>query len=610
MHAVSKIFHLILIKSTRYDSDGYPVQWFRSPLPANSLACLYGLADDCRRRKILGDDVDIRILAIDETNRRVDTAKLIGEIKRSGGGALIGLVGVQSNQFPRAVDMARHFLENDIAVAIGGFHVSGCLSMLDELPAEIKAAQEMGITIFAGEAEGQRLDELIIDAHAGQLKPIYNHVNQMPDLRNQPKPILPLKQIKRTFQAYSSFDLGRGCPFQCSFCCIINVQGRVSRFRTADDLEKIVRANQEIGINWFFVTDDNFARNKNWEEFFDRLIELRENEDIRLRLLIQVDTLCHRIPNFIEKAVGAGVDQVFIGLENINPDNLLAANKRQNHITEYRDMLLAWKKYPVVITASYIIGFANDTKASILNDMEVIKRELPVDILNLTNLTPLPGSADHKNMLLAGEWMDPDLNKYDLYHRVTHHGRMTDDEWDSAYIGAWRAFYTREHMETILKRMVALGSNKKLTTINRLTWYGAMANQRSGPSLEHGLIRIKHRADRRAGLPKENPLVFYPVYWFGVGVSFAREVMLNIRLRGVLRRINRDPQRKNYMDQAITPTNDRELGTLCLFSETRGGKDAVAKQRRQDNVRAKYKLAKSFQASPAAILRDAEMASK
>ena len=52
--------------------------------------------------------------------------------------------------------------------------------------------------------------------------------------------------------------------------------------------------------------------------------------------MIQVDTLCHKIPNFVEKAKRAGVKRVFIGLENINPDNLLAAKKRQNKITEYR----------------------------------------------------------------------------------------------------------------------------------------------------------------------------------------------------------------------------------------------------------------------------------
>ena len=97
------------------------------------------------------------------------------------------------------------------------------------------------------------------------------------------------------------------------------------------------------GIHRFFITDDNFARNKDWEAIFDRIIELRERDKIDVRLMIQVDTLCHKIPNFIEKAARAGVTRVFIGLENINPENLMAAKKRQNKITEYRKMLLAWK---------------------------------------------------------------------------------------------------------------------------------------------------------------------------------------------------------------------------------------------------------------------------
>ena len=111
------------------------------------------------------------------------------------------------------------------------------------------------------------------------------------------------------------------------------------------------------GIRKFFITDDNFARNKEWESTFDRLIELREKDGIPLGLMIQVDTLCHRIPNFMEKAKRAGVNKVFIGLENINPDNLAAAKKRQNKITEYRKMLLAWKKQGILTIAGYILAF-------------------------------------------------------------------------------------------------------------------------------------------------------------------------------------------------------------------------------------------------------------
>src|SRR6516165_3030748 len=64
-------FHLVLIKPTHYDDDGYPIQWLRSAIPSNTLACLNGLAEDCRKRQVLGPEVDTVISAFDETNRRV-----------------------------------------------------------------------------------------------------------------------------------------------------------------------------------------------------------------------------------------------------------------------------------------------------------------------------------------------------------------------------------------------------------------------------------------------------------------------------------------------------------------------------------------------------------
>ena len=138
-----------------------------------------------------------------------------------------------------------------------------------------------------------------------------------------------------------------------------------------------MRLNWAQGIGKFFITDDNFARNKQWESTFDRLIELREKDGIPLGLMIQVDTLCHKIPNFMEKAKRAGVNKVFIGLENINPDNLMAAKKRQNKITEYRKMLLAWKKQGIITIAGYILGFPADTPETIRRDIAIIKEELP-----------------------------------------------------------------------------------------------------------------------------------------------------------------------------------------------------------------------------------------
>ena len=97
--------------------------------------------------------------------------------------------------------------------------------------------------------------------------------------------------------------------------------------------------------------------------------------------------------------------RVFIGLENINPDNLIAAKKRQNKITEYREMLQKWRDHGAITYAGYILGFPGDTKESIMRDIEIIKRELPLDILEFFFLTPLPGSEDHK-VLCAERGLD------------------------------------------------------------------------------------------------------------------------------------------------------------------------------------------------------------
>src|SRR4029078_11039514 len=300
--AQANVLHFVMIKPSHYDEDGYPIQWARSAIPSNTLACLNALAEDARRREVVGPNVEIRLHTFDQTNRRVRPDRIIRMIRKLGGSALIGLVGVQSNQFPRSVDLARPFLAAGLPVCIGGFHVSGCIAMLPELPADIAVAQTMGISFFAGECEEGRLDEVLQDAWNGKLKPLYNYMDKLPTLTGEPPPFLPRKHVRRTSGSLSSIALGGVCPYQCSFCTIINVQGRKSRFRTPDDLEKIVRENHAQGIRRFFITYDNFARNRDWELVFDRLIHLRKTEFPGLGFTIQVDTLCHKIPNFIEKA--------------------------------------------------------------------------------------------------------------------------------------------------------------------------------------------------------------------------------------------------------------------------------------------------------------------
>jgi Radical SAM superfamily len=584
---LADVFHLVLIKPTHYDDDGYPIRWVKGVLPSNTLGCLNSLAKDTGRRQALGGDVEIRVHAYDETNQRVRPERIVRLIRRAGGRALVGLVGVQSNQFPRAVDLARPFRAAGLPVCIGGFHVSGSLAMLPEMPAEMVEAQALGISFFAGEAEHGRLDEVVRDAWHGALKPIYNYMNDLPALEGEPAPILPPRHIRRVSGSLSSLDLGRGCPYQCSFCTIINVQGRKSRFRTPDDLERTVRENYAQGIKRYFVTDDNFARNRNWEALFDRMIRLRVGEGLNIGFSIQVDTLCHRVPNFIEKAAQAGVRRVFIGLENINPDNLIASKKHQNKITEYRVMLQKWRETGAITCAGYILGFPGDTRETILRDIEIIKRELPLDILELFYLTPLPGSEDHKTLFGEGVWMDPDLNKYDLYHRVAHHPKMSDAEWEEVFRAGWESYYSFEHVRTILRRAAANPRGNPQKMLTTILWFKLMTMFEAVHPLEGGAFRRKARLERRYGLSREHPLRYYPRLVTDTAVKAGRYWRVYRRSRAILEETLADPDRWSYSDLSIAPSEAAEFDTLDLYHRTDGGEAALARKRRDDALRAK-----------------------
>ena len=567
-------FQLVLIKPSHYDDDGYVIQWVRAFIPSNTLAVLYSLARDSVRRGALGPDTDIDITVIDEINARVKPGRLLSRFQREGAFGLVGIVGVQSNQFPRALDIARPFRAAGVPVIIGGFHVSGCLAMLPELQADLKTALDMGVSLFAGEVEG-RMDQLLQDAANGTLQPIYNFLSDLPSLENEPTPILPAAQLRRTLQHLGAFDAGRGCPFQCSFCTIINVQGRKSRRRSADDVERTIREHWAQGLRDFLITDDNLARNKDWEPMFDRLIEMREREGMNLRLIIQVDALAHKIPNFIEKAARAGVGRVLIGLESINAANLIAAKKRQNRITEYRKMLLAWKNAGAITTAGYILGFPFDTPESIREDIEIIKKELPLDILEFFILTPLPGSEDHQVLWKKGEWMDTDMNLYDGEHAVSHHPKMSKEAWENIYRSSWDMYFTPEHMTTILRRGAAANcSMSRLVSFMFMFSYSAPI-ERVHP-LQGGLLRRKYRRDRRPGMPVEPIWSFYPRFAWEFVSKLSRMARLLFWINMTSSRIRRSPDRLSYIDQATTPVVADESETLELLTHNEAARDAVA----------------------------------
>jgi radical SAM superfamily enzyme YgiQ (UPF0313 family) len=315
-------------------------------------------------------------------------------------------------------------------------------------------------------------------------------------------------------------------------------------------VERVVRTNLAQGIHRFFITDDDFARNKNWEPIFDRMIELRENQGLRIKFLLQVDTQCHKIPRFIEKAARAGCKRVFIGMESISPENLIAANKKQNHVAAYRTLLQAWRSHGVLTFAGYILGFPADTPESIQRDIETIQREIPVDILEFFVLTPLPGSADHQTLYRKGVAMDTDMNSYDAEHVTTAHPRMSKQQWQDIYARAWELYYSPDHVETLLRRARASGCGTRQLAAAILFYHGSYRFEGIHP-LQCGILRRKVRTTRRPGLPRENPLLFYPRRAWEMCTASAGMLGYHLWLERLRQRIERDPRGAMYTDAAL-----------------------------------------------------------
>jgi hypothetical protein len=228
----------------------------------------------------------------------------------------------------------------------------------------------------------------------------------------------------------------------------------------------------------------------------------------------------------------------------------MGTKKRQNKIWEYREMLLAWRRQKVMTYAGYILGFPTDTPESIARDIEIIKKELPIDLLEFFYLTPLPGSEDHKKLSMAGVPMEPDMNKYDLEHACTAHPRMSKEAWQRVYADAWKRYYDDEHVETIMRRALVSGINKN-KILDALTIFSGAARIEGVHPLQFGFFRRKLRTQRRYGMRAVNPLLFYPwraIDWLKVTAQW---LLLIRHYRRIMARVAADPAAASYLDEAL-----------------------------------------------------------
>lgn len=500
---------VILIKPTHYDDDGFPHRYWRGVLSSNSLAMMYSLTKQALGQVVPSDiPVETHMLEDGIYRHAKQLKQLYRRFPEKGTKLIVGLVAVQTAQFPRACDLIDRWRAKGATCVIGGFHVSGSISALFDgikdnaradvpcghsMPAEIQALMDKGVVVFHGEAEDV-WHQVLADIIKGKPQKLYR--GGQPNLIQAPLPQYPQGYFQKSFATViGTCDTGRGCPFACSFCSVINVQGRAPRYRNPQGILKRIKEICESRgeESFFFFTDDNFARNPLWEELLDGLIQLRK-QGCKISFMIEADLACHKIKEFIPKLAAAGCSQIFMGVESMNPENLADARKRQNKVEQYKQFWQLCREHRIRVHAGYIVGFSHDTPESVKQDVEKLF-SYGADQASFFMLTPMPGSEDHARAVAAGTKMDSDFSRYDTFHAVVDHPRMSRKEWFSAYVKTWSQFYRVSNMITVLKRCQS--REERFNLLRNYIWYRwSFITERTHPMIA-GFYRHRNFWDRR-----------------------------------------------------------------------------------------------------------------
>ncbi len=240
-----------------------------------------------------------------------------------------------------------------------------------------------------GEAE-DLMPALVADMISGQLKRIYRGEGR-PDIRQTPVPRWDLIKFKE--YAVMPLQFSRGCPFNCEFCDIIVMNGRVPRLKT--NAQMIRELDSLVNAGWtspVFIVDDNFIGNKaRVKAFLRELIMWEQQRGIRLQFTTEASLDLADDQELLDLMVRAGFKKVFVGIETPQVDSLLECAKVQN---AKRDMLTAVKtiqKSGLEVMGGFIVGFDSDKPNIFERQMKFIQ-EAGVVTAMVGLLQALPGT--------------------------------------------------------------------------------------------------------------------------------------------------------------------------------------------------------------------------
>jgi hypothetical protein len=411
---------VVLVKPSKYAADGFVERFARGFMPNSTLPHLASLTPP----QLNGRRIDVT--TVDEyVETDLDYLRLLQG--RADCPTLLALVGVQSHQLQRALDLAAYARHHGVHAVIGGPHPMTC----DTTP-----LQHRGVSVALAEAEIV-WERILCDALDGELRPVYGADQRWQPWLDPPVLVPPSEQALRR---YAVQMLGvypaRGCPYRCTFCSVIKIAGRKIRSQRVDVTMATLRAAKAARIGLIMFTTDNFNKYPEATALLTAMID----EQLDLPFFVQCDAHVVRQPKFVELLGRAGCYQMFVGVESFNRHTLLAAKKNQNQPARYRDIVQLCRQNGIGSHFSNIIGFPTDTEAEILEQLHVL-RGLRPDVASFYILTPLPGTEQYDEFLARGLITERNLDRFDATCPTWQHPHLTPAQLAALLARCYREFY-------------------------------------------------------------------------------------------------------------------------------------------------------------------------
>ncbi|MBI4718487.1 MAG: B12-binding domain-containing radical SAM protein [Planctomycetes bacterium] len=209
-----------------------------------------------------------------------------------------------------------------------------------------------------GEAEDV-VPELVADMTRGDLKPFYQ-ASARPDVRQSPVPRWDLVAFKH--YAVMPVQFSRGCPFNCEFCDIITMYGRVPRVKAPAQVIRELDALLDAGWRGpVFVVDDNFIGHKaKAAELLRELVAWRKRRGTRTNFSTEASLNLADSPELLDLMVRAGFNRVFIGIETPEEESLAECAKVQNRGRDLAEAVRRMQVAGLEVMGGFIVGFDHD----------------------------------------------------------------------------------------------------------------------------------------------------------------------------------------------------------------------------------------------------------